>query len=85
MHLFSILLSVSLPQFSRLFCLLSSKILQNSLLDLYLVDIRRYKLPFFAKPAHKNSPRLAIKFKIFESSVCHGQKSTGAETRQVIG
>ena len=38
------ILSVSLPQFTRLFCLLSSKILQNSLLDLYLVDIRRYKL-----------------------------------------
>ena len=36
------ILSVSLPQSSRLFCLLSSKILQNSLLDLYLVDIRRY-------------------------------------------
>ena len=34
------ILSVSLPQFSRLFCLLSSKILQNSLLDLHLVDIR---------------------------------------------
>ena len=59
--------------------------LQNSLLDLYLVDIRRYKLSLFAKPAHKNSPRLAIKFKIFESSVCDGQKSTGAGTRQVIG
>ena len=79
------ILSVSLLQFSRLFCLLSSKIFQNSLLDLYLVDIRRYKLAFFAKPAHKNSPRLAIKFKIFKSSVCHGQKSTGAGTRQVIG
>ena len=79
------ILSVSLLQISRLFCLLSSKILQNSLLDLHLVDIRWYKLAFFAKPAHKNSPRLAIKFKIFESSVCHGQKSTGAGTRQVIG
>ena len=79
------ILSVSLPQFSRLFCLLSSKILQNSLLELYLVDIRRYKLSLFAKPAHKNSPRLAIKFKIFESSVCDGQQSTGAGTRQVIG
>ena len=79
------ILSVSLPQFSRLFCLLSSRILQNSLLDLYSVHICRYKLSLFAKPAHKNSPRLAIKFKIFESSVCDGQKSTGAETRQVIG
>ena len=34
------ILSVSLLQISRLFCLLSSKILQNSLLDLHLVDIR---------------------------------------------
>ena len=84
-HLHAQILSVSLPQFSRLFCLLSSKILQNSLLDLYLVHICRYKLSLFAKPAHKNSPRLAIKFKIFESLVCDGQKSTGAGTRQVIG
>ena len=29
--------------------LLSSRILQNNLLDLYLVQIRRYKLSFFAK------------------------------------
>ena len=43
------ILIVSLPQFSRLFCLLSSKILQNSLLDLYLVDIRRYKLSLFQR------------------------------------
>ena len=63
------ILSVSLPQFSRLFCLLSSKILQTSLHDLYLAEIRRYKVPYFGKPAQKNSARLAIKFKIFESSV----------------
>ena len=43
------ILSVSLLQFSRLFCLLSSQILQNSFLDLYLVDIRRHKHAFFAK------------------------------------
>ena len=67
------ILSVSLLQFSRLFCLLSSKILQNSLLDLYLVDISRYKLSF------------AIKFKILDNSVRDGQKSTEAGTRQVIG
>ena len=59
------ILSVSLPQFSPLFCLLSSKILHNSLLDLYLVDIRRYKLSF------------AIKFKLLESSVRDGQQSRG--------
>ena len=44
-------LTFLLPQFSRLFCLLSSRILPNNLLDLYLVEIRRYKLSFFAKPA----------------------------------
>ena len=32
-----------------LFSLLSSRILQNNLLDLYLVEIRRYKLSFFTK------------------------------------
>ena len=35
--------------FSVFFSLLSSKILQNNLLDLYLAEIRRYKLSFFAK------------------------------------
>ena len=79
------ILSVSLSQFSRLFCLLSFIIRQNSLLDLYLVDTRRYKLSLFAKPAHKNFPRLAIKCTIFEISVRDGQKSKGAGTRQVIG
>ena len=46
-------LTVLLPQFSRLFCLLSSRILPlpNNLLDFYLVEIRRYKVSFFAKPA----------------------------------
>ena len=41
--------TVFLPRFSRLFGLLSSRIFQNNLLDLYLVQIRRYKLSFFAK------------------------------------
>ena len=41
--------TVFLPRFSSLFGLLSSRILQNNLLDLYLVQIRRYKLSFFAK------------------------------------
>ena len=35
------ILTVLLPLFSRLFRLLSSRILQNNLLDLYLVEIRR--------------------------------------------
>ena len=43
-----------------LFCLLSSRILQNNLLDLYLVEIRRYKLSFFAKEVTKIPRRGAI-------------------------
>ena len=43
------ILTVFLPRFSRLFCLLSSKILQNNLLDVHLVEICRYKLSFYAK------------------------------------
>ena len=35
------ILTVLLPLFSRLFRLLSSRILQNNSLDLYLVEIRR--------------------------------------------
>ena len=42
--------TVFLPRFC-LFCLVSSRILQNNFLDLYLVEIRRYKLSFFAKTA----------------------------------
>ena len=45
-------LTVFLPRFSRLVCLLSSRFLQNNL----LVEIRRYKLSFLAKPATKFSP-----------------------------
>ena len=56
--------TVFLPRFSRLFGLLSSRILQNNLLDLYLVQIRQYKLSFFAK-AVTVGPTL---FSVFESS-----------------
>ena len=45
------ILTVFLPRFSRFFGLLSSRILQNNLLDLYSVEIRRYKLSFSAKAA----------------------------------
>ena len=41
--------TVFLPRFSRLFGLLSSRISQNNLLDLYLVQIRRCNLSFLAK------------------------------------
>ena len=56
----SAILTVFLPGFSRLSCLLSSRILQNDLLDLYLVKMCRYKLSysFFAKPATKFSLNL---------------------------
>ena len=37
-------LTVFLPRFFRLSCLLSCRIFQNNLLDLYLVKMRRYKL-----------------------------------------
>ena len=51
----SAILTVFLPGFSRLSCLLSSRILQNTLLDLYLVKLRRYKLSysFFVNPVTK--------------------------------
>ena len=41
-----------LTSFSRLLC---TRILQNNLLDLYLVEIRRYKLSFFAKKPQKHT------------------------------
>ena len=40
------ILTVFLPGFSPLSCLLSSRILSDNLLDLYLVKIRRYKLSY---------------------------------------
>ena len=46
--------------FSHLdFCFLSSRILQNNLLHLYLVKIRLCKLSFFAKPATKSLPHFS--------------------------
>ena len=45
------------------FRFLSSRILQNNLLHLYLVKIRRYKLSFFAKRATNSLPHFSI-FKI---------------------
>ena len=41
---------VFLPRFSLLFCLLSSRILQNNLLDLYLVEIYRHKFSSSQSP-----------------------------------
>ena len=42
----------------------SSKILQNNLLHLYLVKIRRYKLSFFAKPATNSLPHFSDSVKL---------------------
>ena len=58
------ILTVLLSPLSCLFCLLSSRILQNNLLYLYLqylVEIHRYKLSFFAKTA-TNKFRVATPF-----------------------
>ena len=46
------------------FCSLSSRILQNHLLHLYLVKIRRYKLSFFAKPATNSLPHFSDSVKL---------------------
>ena len=76
--------TVLLSPFSCLFCLLSSRILQNNLLYLYLqylVEIRRYKLSFFAKTATN-------KFRVvtpFEKSLRKAQNSPGAGTIHIFG
>ena len=77
--------TVFLPRFSRLFSLLSSKILQNNLLDLYLVEIRRYKLPFFAKEVTKTSHGARPFYPEFERSLCEAQTPWGLETRPIFG
>ena len=76
--------TVLLPRFSRLFCLLSSRILQNNLLDLYLVEIRRYKLSFFEKPATKFFPTRPPFLPDLKKSYREAQNSTGAGTRQTL-
>ena len=58
----SAILTVFLPGFSRLSCLLSSRILQNNLLDFYFVQMRRYKpsWSFFAKSASQSLPHFSF-------------------------
>ena len=78
------ILTVIISPFSCLFCLLSSRILQNNLLDLYLqylVEIRRYKLSFFAKTA-TNKSRVATPF---EKSLRKAENSPEAGTRHIFG
>ena len=71
--------TVFLPRFSRLFCLLSSIILQINLLYLYVVTIRRYKLSFFAKPPTKSLPH----FSVFKNSWREANNPPGAGTSQI--
>ena len=69
--------TVFLPRFSRLFGLLSFRILHNNLLDLYLVEIRGYKLSFFTQLLTP-SDRHFLKF-------LKAQNTMGAGTRNIIG
>ena len=79
----SAILTVFLPGFSRLSCLLSSRILQNNLLDLYLVKMRRYKLSwsFFAKPATKSLPHSSF----FKKWLRYSNNRPGTGTSHIIG
>ena len=63
------ILTVFLLQFSRLFRFLSSRILQNNLLDLYLVEICWCNLSFFAKAA-ANPCRIDFHFSQFLKDHC---------------
>ena len=81
----SAILTVFLPGFSRLSCLLSSRILQNNLLDLYLVKMRRYKLSrsFFANPATNwNASRISS---FSKKSLRYGNNRPGTGTSHIIG
>jgi len=79
------ILTVFLPLFSRLFRLLFSRILQNDLLDLYLVEIRPYKLSFFAKHATNFFPTAAPFSPDLKESLREAQNSPGAGTTHMIG
>ena len=58
------------------FCLLSFRILHNNLLDLYLVEIRRYKLSFVAKEV-TNTSHVAAPFLTFWKIVAWSSKLPG--------
>ena len=63
------ILTVFVPLFSRLFRLLSSIILQSNLLVLYLVEIHRYKLSFFAKHATCRLHVVYLYFYLYDNKV----------------
>ena len=73
--------TVFLPRFSRLFGLLSSRISQNNLLDLYLVQIRRYNLSFLAK-AVTVGPTF---FRFLKNCCLKLKNRMRAGTRHIIG
>ena len=72
-------------QFSCLFYLLFSRILQHNLPDLCLVKIHRYKLLFFAKPATKFLPTGPPFLQDFKKWLREAQISLAAGTRHIIG
>ena len=81
----SAILTVFLPGFSRLSCLLSSRILQNNLLDLYLVKMRRYKLSwsFFANSeTNWNASRISS---FSKKSLRYANNRPGTGTSHIIG
>ena len=73
------------PRFSCLFCLLFSRILQNNLLDLCLVKIRRYKLSFFTKPATKFLLTGPPFLQDLKKWLREARNSLEAGTRHIIG
>ena len=79
------ILPVFLPRFSRLVCLLFSRILQNNLLELHLVEIRRNKLSFCAKATTTTSHVGPPFFSVFERSLREAQNSPWARTTHIIG
>ena len=64
-----------------LLVILQNIILQNNLLDLYLVEIRRHMLSFFTKAATSS----VGPFSVFEKSLCEAQNTMGAGTTHIIG
>ena len=64
--------------------ILSSRILQNNLSDLYSVEICHNKVLFLAK-ATTNPSRIGVHFLSFQKSLHEGYKWVGAETGHTTG
>ena len=63
----------------------SSKNIQNNLLHLYLVKIRRYKLSFFAKPATNSLPHFSDSVKLITHRGLGLAKSVCAPNLETTG